>query len=258
MKPRQLRTILLVGFLAFCMQDMVSAREKSEPASVPTLAVVRTKEKQNRWLVSPLLEARYGSHCQQFDKAVMGGREIQSFARECLYLVIYDIANRDEMMAGQREVVDAPLKQHQVRFAPAILVLLPGGEALLHPEGDEGTPAAMFASQLAKLQQVNAIPQRAESRAPFKKKSGNRPNMTATISMWNSGLSTVPSAAAWPFWGQDVRFREAIPRPEVYFWELKRFNGGEKIHTSIASLSGADQSKDRAGDSAIRSEESVQ
>ncbi|MEX2578826.1 MAG: thioredoxin family protein [Verrucomicrobiales bacterium] len=141
--------ILLIGS---ALAPLALPAAENEPNSVATMKEALDLAADDGRLVFVELMAWNCPHCQAFEKTVLDSKVFQEYASESLHLVFYDIKRQSRLTREQRNEIAELIKEHQVKFTPAILVFSPDGALLLETTGYNGTAPEKIVEHLESLE----------------------------------------------------------------------------------------------------------
>ncbi|MBL9152748.1 MAG: thioredoxin family protein [Verrucomicrobiales bacterium] len=145
------RLSLLLLALAFALAATPAGAQL--PASAPTFAAAQARAKADDRLLFVLFKSADCKQCRKFQKDVLDAETFQTFARDHLSLMIYDVDAYAALPESERALALSLEEKYGVEQMPAIVVYAPDGQTeLLRTQGYRGTPAPTIVAQLkAKL-----------------------------------------------------------------------------------------------------------
>jgi thioredoxin-related protein len=120
--------------------------------SASTFAQAQARAKKEKRLLFLMFKSIDCKHCQKFSEQVLATETFQTFARDHLSLMIYQVDAYAALPESEQKLALAMEEKYGVEQMPAIVVFSPDGRELLRTQGYRGTPAETIVAQLrAKL-----------------------------------------------------------------------------------------------------------
>ena len=154
MQPAPLiRLVTRLLALALALAWIPSPAVAQLPASAPNFATAQARAKSDGRLLFLLFKSADCKQCRKFQKDVLDAAIFQTFARDHLSLMIYDVDAYAALPQAEQALALSLEEKYGVEQMPAIIVYAPDGTTeLLRTQGYRGTPAPTIVAQLkAKL-----------------------------------------------------------------------------------------------------------
>lgn len=119
--------------------------------SAATFAQAQARAKKEKRLLFLMFKSEDCKHCQKFTGQVLAAEIFQTFAREHLSLMIYNVDAYVALSEPERKLALAMEEKYDVKQMPAIVVFSPDGRELMRTQGYRGTPAEKIVDQLQAL-----------------------------------------------------------------------------------------------------------
>jgi thioredoxin-related protein len=122
---------------------------QAQLTSATSLAAAQSRAKKEGRLVFLMFKSADCKHCRKFTEQVLSTEVFQTFARDHLSVMIYDVDAYAALPAAEQKLAQSLEEKYNVEQMPAIVVYAPDGKTeLLRTQGYRGTPAAKIVEQL--------------------------------------------------------------------------------------------------------------
>jgi thioredoxin-related protein len=130
--------------LTLCLVPVAQA----ELSSAKSFAAAKAKAKSEKRLLFLMFTSVDCRHCRKFNDKVLSTPVFQSFAKDHLSVMSYDVDAYAGLPDAEHQLALSLEEKYGVEKMPAIVVYSPDGKELLRTQGYRGTEAEKIVAQL--------------------------------------------------------------------------------------------------------------